>query len=120
MAAGSVTVNRTPAEVLDRLRIILAAANCDVLEADEARVRFHHGAWLTQSAPLLPKSGEFRLVPVDGRTKIEYEVHLATAARVWLTVVGIVFFPLVFPPILCHRAIFYHPRRFAENILAGL
>ena len=105
---------------MDRLRVILAGANCDIVGLDENEVRFRHGTWLTQSATLLPKRGMFRLRSLNEHTEIRYEIHLVTAAQVWLTLLGVLFCWLVFPAVLAYRTIVYHPRRFAENILAGM
>ena len=63
MISGSRTVDKPLVEVLDRLKAILAGANCEVLAGGKDFLRFRHGTYLTQTAPLLPKEGRVRLTP---------------------------------------------------------
>ena len=120
MATGSRTVNKTPEQVVDRLRMLLAAANCEILEQEPDYIRFRHGTVLTQTAPMLPKEGVVRIVAEGDSTRIDYQIQAVGFPAVWLTIMGVVLSCLIFPAILAHRSLVYHPRRFMENLLAGL
>lgn len=121
MIEGSRVVARPAAEVWDRLRMILAGANCEVEVVEEGRtLRFRHGTYLTQTSPMIPKTGTLRLSETDGGTRIHYTVQLSGFVQVWLILIASLTFCLIFPPILAYRALVVHPRRFMENLLAGV
>jgi hypothetical protein len=119
-----VTVSRSvplpPGEILGKLKMILAAANCRVLSAGDDGVRFRHGTYLTQSAPLLPKECTLTFHPEGPSTRIDGDIRVAGPARIWLIFVAVVLCWAIFPPILVYRALVWHPRQFVENLLAGL
>jgi hypothetical protein len=120
MLTGSVLIPRPRPVVVDRLRVILAGANCTVLESSEDRIRFRHGTYLSQTAPLLPKTCDLRLEEESGSTRVRYEVRVAPFIRFWFTLMGILFCWAIFPPFLAYRALVHHPRLFVENALAGV
>jgi len=110
----------TSPKIMDKLRLMLAAANCEVTEESPNALRFRHGTFMTESAPLLAKKGRIVLSDRGDSTLVSYDIKVAGFARYWMTFVAIVFFWAIFPPILVHRALVYYPRRFMENLLAGL
>ena len=121
MISGSRTIKKPIEEVTDRLRMMLAAANCSVSDGDgNGVIRFQHGTYLTQSAPLLPKSGTVHLATNSGGTNISYELHVSGFARAWMILVAVLTCWAIFPPILVYRALVVHPRRFMENLLEGV
>ena len=120
MIAGSRTIKKPIEEVSERLRMMLAAANCSVSDGDGNEVRFKHGTYLTQSAPLLPKSGTICLGTSSSGTNISYEIRVSGFARVWMILVAVLTCWAIFPPILVYRALAVHPRRFMDNLLEGL
>jgi len=120
MPSGTVVVSHPRAEVLDRLKPILAGANCQILKSGSERVLFRHGTYLTQTAPSLLKECSLELQEADGKTTIHYTVSVVGFARVWLIIVAVVFFWAIFPPILVHRSLVHHPRQLVENMLSGI
>lgn len=121
MISGSLTINRPKEQVNDRLRMLLAAANCTVSKDDNnGTIRFQHGTYLTASAPLLPKSGTIQLAADDDGTRVSYEIHVAALARAWMILVAVLACWAIFPPILVYRALVVHPRLFIENVLEGV
>lgn len=121
MISGSRTIKKPVEEVNDRLRMLLAAANCSVSNGEGNDViRFQHGTYLTQSAPLLPKSGMVNLTTNSSGTNVSYEIHVSGFARVWMIFVAVLTCWAIFPPVLVYRALVVHPRRFMENLLQGV
>jgi hypothetical protein len=121
MISGSRTIKKPIEEVNDRLRMMLAAANCSVSNGEDNHViRFQHGTYLTQCAPLLPKSGAVRLTTNSSGTNISYEIHVSGFARAWMILVAVLTCWAIFPPVLVYRALVVHPRRFMENLLEGV
>ena len=120
MPTGTVVVARSRSEVIDRLKPILAGANCQILKSSNERVLFRHGTHLTQTASLLPKECSLELHEANGKITIHYTVSVVGFARVWLIIVAVVFFWAIFPPVLIHRALVHHPRQFVENMLSGI
>ena len=100
---------------------MLAAANCSVSNGDSNDViRFQHGTYLTQSAPLLPKSGSVHLATNSGGTNVSYQIKVSGFACGWMILVAVLTCWAIFPPILVYRALVIHPRRFIENLLEGI
>ncbi len=120
MPTGTRTVKASPAETADKLRMLLAAANCEIVHATDSEIQFRHGTYLTQSAPLVPKRATVRLERSSTGTLLNYDIEVSKPVAVWLSLIGVVFCWLILPPILIHRALVYHPQRFMENLLAGL
>lgn len=100
--------------------MLLAAANCEILEQTETRIRFRHGTYFTQTMSLVPKSGTFDLSEDNGNTVVRYAVEATRFIKVLLTVVGVAFVWLVYPPILVYMTLVVHPQRFVENLLSGV
>jgi len=121
MISGSRTIDKPMEEVNDRLRMLLAAANCSV-SAGEGKddIHFQHGTYLTQSATLLPKSGRIHLATDVGGTHLSYQLQVSAFARGWMILVALLACWAIFPPILVYRALIVHPRRFIENLLDGV
>ena len=61
-SAGVYEIPGVRSEVLDRLRVLLAAANCRVEREGSEVLNFHHGTFLTHSSPDCPKAGSFKVV----------------------------------------------------------
>lgn len=121
MMTGSRTFEKPVHEVRDRLKMILAAANCSVSqESGENVIHFQHGTYLTQSATLIPKSCTIRLESLPNGTRASYEVGVSVFLRAWMIFVAVLTCWAVFPPILNYRALVVHPRRFMENLLDGV
>jgi len=120
MATGTVATPKPQAAVVEKLRGFLAAANCEIVESAHDHLAFRHGTYLTQTAPLFRKSCRLDFTESAGTTTVRYSVRPAPFIRVWLTLVAIVFCWTVFVPLLAYRALAYHPRRFVENLLAGV
>ena len=120
MISGSRTIKKPIKKVKDRLRMMLAAANCSVSNGDGSIIRFQHGTYLTQSAPLLPKSGTVHLATNSSGTNVSYEIQVSGFARVWMILVAALTCWAIFPPILVYRALVVHPKRFIENLLTGV
>ena len=120
MITGLHTSSKPVGEVTDKLRMILAAANCTVTASSDEEIEFRHGTYLTQSSPLFPKTGAFGFTPIEGGTRIDYNIALTPFPTVWLTIFGVLFCWLIFPAIAAYRAIKVHPKQMMENILAGV
>ena len=120
MITGSRFVTKSPVEVMDRLKLAMAAGNFEMVEVTEDSITFRHGTWLTQSAPQFPKAGKILLDDKGEGTDILYAVEPVGFPKYWLILCGIVFFWLIFPPILAHRTLVHHPRRVMENLLQGI
>ena len=120
MPSVSRTVPLSRGEVLTRLKMILAAANCRVLSASEEGLCFKHGTYLTESAPLLPKVCTLTFHAEGTSTRIAGDIRVAGPATDWMIIVAVAFCWMIFPPILVHRALVYHPRQFLKNLLAGI
>lgn len=120
MASGTRIVKASPFETADKLRMMLAAANCEITHASDSELDFQHGTYLTQTAPLFLKRAKIRLDPSRAGTSLNYDIHVAKPIVIWLSIFSILFCWLIFPPLIAYRALVYHPRRFMENLLAGL
>jgi hypothetical protein len=120
MITGGRTVARSPAEVLDRLKLAMSGGNFEVTAATDKSISFKHGTYLTQSAPLFPKSGVIRLAAKGDGTEVTYEVQSTGFPKYWLLLFGVLFCWAILPPILAYRALVYHPRRLMENLLQGI
>ena len=120
MITGKRTVKRSPAEVIDRLKMAMAGGNYEITAATDTSLSFKHGTYMTESAPLLPKRGVIRVSPAKSGADVSYEIAVAGFPKVWMIIVATVFFWAIFPPILVHRALTYHPRRLMENLLQAI
>ena len=120
MIQGSRTIPRSLPVIIEKLKTILAGANCEVVDASDDRLSFRHGTYLTQTASLLPKTGTIELHDHGQSTNVVYSVDTSGPAKWWLIFVAIIFCWAIFPPILIYRALVIHPRRFMENIIAGV
>jgi len=120
MITGSTQSDFTPSEVLTRLRAAMAAGNFEILSQAPAMIVFRHGTYLTQSAPLLPKKGSIRITPNGSGSRVDYEIGVSGFAKYWMAFIGIAFCWLIFPAILVHRALCYHPDRLMKNLLQAI
>ena len=77
MPSGMRTIKASPAEISDKLRMLLAAANCEILQATDAGMQFRHGTYLTQTAAMFPKHATIRLEPSPNGTLVTYEIQVA-------------------------------------------
>ena len=121
MISGTRTITKPIEEVNDRLRMMLAAANSTVSNGGAKDIiRFQHGTYLTESAPLLPKSGTIHLADHSGGTNVSYELQVSGFLCAWMILVAVLACWAIFPPILVYRAVVDHPTRFIENLLEGV
>ena len=121
MIVGSKTFAKPAFHVIDRLKMILAAASCRMQVAENGRlIRFEHGTWMTQTATMLPKSGAFRISESNGDTRVDYAIQASGFVRALYGTLAVLFFWTVFTPILVYRLLSTLPRQFAENTLAGV
>ena len=117
---GSRNIPQTLQVTMEKLKAILAAANCEVVDTSDHHVSFRHGTYMTGTASLLPKTATIELQERGNSTDLNYSVDTSGPAKWWLMFVGIIFCWAIFPPILVYRTLVYHPRRFMENIIAGV
>jgi len=120
MVTGTAQSDLTPSEASTRLRTAMAAGNFEICSQSPAMIEFRHGTYLTQSAPLLPKIGSIRIEPSGTGSRIDYEIGVSGFAKYWMGFIGIAFCWLIFPAILIHRALFYHPERLMKNLLQAI
>lgn len=121
MITGTRRVAKPLSQALDHLRMVLAGAGCETEILEEGRlIRFRHGTYLTQTAPLLPKEGTLTLSEAQGVTQVHYRVHARGPIRIYMIIIAVLFCWTVFVPLLVHRALVHHPRKFVENLLAGV
>ncbi|MEM9480443.1 MAG: hypothetical protein AAGA58_12390 [Verrucomicrobiota bacterium] len=120
MITGTSTTKKTPEEAMERLRTILAGANCRVISDSDEHIEFRHGTYLTHSSPLLPKTATVRFIPTNDGTQLEYSVTIDPFPKYWLGGIGILLCWLIFPAVLAYRALKVHPREMMENFLAGV
>ena len=99
---------------------MLAAANCEILTESELGISFRHGTYLTESAPLLPKKGVFRLRPSPNGTALDWEISVSPYVAAWMIFIAILFCWTIFAPLLVHRALYHHPAQFMKNLVRGL
>ncbi len=119
MITGSRSVKQPLGEVMGRLRMLLAAAGCEIVVSGKDYVEFRHGTYLTQTVSMLPKRGTIRLNSFAGETIVRYEISSPPFMRVWLTLCGVLFCWTIIVPVIAYLALAVHPRRFMENLLAG-
>jgi len=120
MRTGSAIVHGDLNAVREKLKLILAGANCRVAWLGGDTVTFRHGTYVTQTLSMLPKAGRLQLAAEGDRVRVHWSVEVATPARIWLILVAVVFFWLIFPPLLVYHALVRHPEQFVRNILAAL
>ena len=72
MITDSTKSHLSPAEVLDRLKTVMAAEHFEILESSSNEIRFRHGAYFSSTAPSFPKRGQF---PKRGRILIQPNVN---------------------------------------------
>lgn len=120
MITGTAQSDFAPSEVFSRLRAAMAAGNFEIRSQSSETIDFRHGTYLTQSAPLLPKDGLIRITPSGSGSRVDYEIGVSGFAKYWMAFFGIAFCWLIFPAILVHRALFYHPDRLMKNLLQAI
>ena len=114
---GSKQSELSPHEVIDRLKLTMASGNFEIVEQGAGKVRFLHGTYLTESAPLLPKVGEINVSATDGGSIINYRIEVRGFAKYWMLFCAVVFCWLVFPTIAIYRALTHHPDQLMKNLL---
>ena len=120
MVSGSRSAGQPLGEVMGKLRMLLAAAGCEIITSGKDYIDFRHGTYLTQTVSMLPKRGTIRLNSFAGQTIIRYEIGASPFVRAWLTLWGVLLCWTIFVPIIAYLALAVHPRRFMERLLAGL
>jgi len=120
MIEGQRIVERPPEQVMDRLRLAMSGANCEITNASDTSIAFRHGTYLTQSAPLLPKRGRVDVSPSQTGSRISYKIEATGFSKYWLIAVAAIFCWTIFPPILAYRTLSHHPRQLMESLLQGI
>lgn len=126
MITDSTKSHLSPAEVLDRLKTIMAAEYFEILESSSSEIRFRHGAFFSSSAPSFPKKGQFpkrgriMIQPSEQGTQIDYEIEVYGIIRIWLFFVSVVCCWLIFPPVLVYRALSTKPRQLMRKMLQAI
>lgn len=98
----------------------MAGGNFEIISQSPERIVFSHGTFLTQSASLLPKRGKITISRKGTGSSIDYEIGVVGFAKCWIGFFGIIFCWLIFPAVIAHRAIFYHPERLMKNLLQAI
>jgi len=106
--------------VRDRIRIILAAANCRTQWKGASEVEFRHGTLLTQTATMIPKRGRMTLSRQGDQVRIDWAVESVGFAKWWLIIWGVLFCWLIFPPFVAYHVVVRKPEEFMSNLLAGV
>ena len=123
MITDSTKSHLSTAEVLDRLKTVMAAEHFEILESSSNEIRFRHGAYFSSSAPSFPKKGQFQkrgrimIQPSEQGTQIDYEIEVYGIIRIWLFFVSVVCCWLIFPPVLVYRALSTKPRQLMRKML---
>jgi len=110
----------SPSEVIDRLKIVMAAGNFEIRRSSPEGISFRHGTYLTSSAPLLPKQGQIKVQLDENGSRIDYEIEVYGFVKYWMIFIGVIFFWVIFPPLLVHRALVHHPHQLMRNLLQAL
>jgi len=98
----------------------MAAGNFEILDDSPLSIDFRQGTYLTQSAPLLPKTGTIRISPDGTGSNVKFEIGVTNFAKYWMIFVGVAFCWLIFPPILIHRALVHHPAQLMRNLMHAI
>ena len=126
MITDSTKSHLSPAEVLDRLKTVMAAEHFEILESSSNEIRFRHGAYFSSSAPSFPKKGQFpkrgriMIQPNEQVTQIDYEIEVYGIIKIWLFFVSVVCCWLIFPPVLVYRALSTKPRQLMRKMLQAI
>ena len=120
MTTGTAQSDLLPSEVSSRLRAAMAGGNFEIISQSPEQIVFRHGTFLTQSAPLLQKSGRISIRPSESGSHIDYEIGVVGFAKFWIGFFGIAFCWLIFPAVIVYRALFYHPERLMRNLLQAI
>ena len=123
MITDSTKSHLSPAEVLDRLKTVMATEHFEILESSSNEIRFRHGAYFSSTAPSFPKRGQFPkrgrilIQPSVNGSQVEYEVEVYGMIRYWLFFISIACCWLIFPPVLVYRALSTKPRHLMRKVL---
>ncbi|MCF7908206.1 MAG: hypothetical protein K9L86_05000 [Candidatus Omnitrophica bacterium] len=120
MISGTKTVNKSLSETIEKLKTMLASANCEITEQNKNTIKFKHGTFFTQTSFMFPKVGVLKLEADLNKTKINYEIEINKFLKIWITLFAIIGCIFIFPPIAAYFVLVKHPRKFIENILYGV
>jgi len=120
MITGMRSVNKSLRDVKEKLKTILAGANCEIKEESGDAIRFIHGTYPMSLSFFGPKRVVIRLKEEQNKTSIDYEITVPPFLKILLTLYGILFCWTIFAPILVYRSLIVYPRKFIENIIAGV
>lgn len=116
MQTGSKKTSLSPTQAMDRLVGAMAGGNFEILEKEPGKIIFRHGTCLTQTVSMLPKRGSITIEPDGDGAIVRFEVEACGFPKYWLMFFGILFFWLIFPPLIVYRALNYHPKKLMENL----
>lgn len=117
MLTGSKFVDKSPDEVIDRLKLAMSGGNFEITDVTKNSITFKHGTVLTQDASNFPKKGIIHVNRCEESTYVTFAVEPVGFPTYWLTFIGIILCWLIFPPILAYRTLVYHPRKLMNNLL---
>ncbi len=120
MESGSRTSALSVRQAEERLRTAMAAGNFEIEPNGPGELVFRYGTLLTQTATQLPKRGRVVIEPAGDGSRIAYEVEVYGFAKYWMIFFAILTCWVIFPPLIVHRALTYHPKRLMENLLQCL
>jgi hypothetical protein len=120
MIYGTKSVDKSLKETKEKLKTILAGANCEIIDENNDTIYFIHGTYLTETPLLYRKGGAIRLKEEQNKTNIEYEIDIVPFIKAWLIIFGILLCWTIYIPILIHRFIVIYPKKFIENLIAGI
>jgi hypothetical protein len=120
MINGTHTFDRPMSEIKGKLKIILAGANCEITSQTNDTINFIHGTYMTQTPMLFRKIGSIILKENREGTRLDYMITTAPFITIWLTIYGTLFCWTVIIPILMNRILSKYPKKFMENMLAGI
>ena len=120
MITGTYRTGKSPEKVSDRLQLLLAAANCEVVQRSTNRVVFKHGSMFTQTLSMLPKVITINVLRNGEETYLNWTVETNKFISGIYLVWAVVFCWLIFPVYLHHAVNIIYPKSFIENLLAGI
>ena len=105
-------------EVLDRLRALLGAPDCTLLNSSRGNpLGFRHRTFLSQFGPRLPKEGTIWVIPNGAQSTVKYQVHVTPLVTTWLIIGAVLTSWMILPPILVILALVAHPKQYMESVL---
>ncbi|TET36062.1 MAG: hypothetical protein E3J72_09480 [Planctomycetota bacterium] len=116
MVRGAHTVVGSFEKIVEKLRMMLGAANCRVEWDGVNLIRFEQ----QEDYYTLPKSGVIHLSKRIGFTRIEWSVSVKESMRLVFIVLAVLFCWTVIFPIRVNHMLNHFPREFMENLMTAL